>query len=114
MTELCSLIDDIFDASNLKFSRVNHDLVNTRSNLSFDVFSDICLICGLSIDSYQDEQTFIDVMLLKRRNAIAHGEDTFVSVEDLVELVDKTINLMRSFGDALENRIYLKGYKAVS
>lgn len=114
VTELCALIDDIFDAENLRFSRVNQDLVNTRSNLNMDVFSDICKICGLPVESYQDEGTFIDVMLLKRRNAIAHGEDTFIGEDDSDELVNKTIQLMRSFADALENNIYLKNYRSVA
>jgi MAE_28990/MAE_18760-like HEPN len=51
------------------------------------------------------------VFLLKRRNAIAHGEDTLVGIEDLDQLTTETIAMMRAFGDALENRVVLKNYK---
>jgi hypothetical protein len=64
------------------------------------------------IEPFADEATFIDVILLKRRNEIAHGGDTFVAIEDLDDLADKTVALMRGFGDLLENRVYLKEYMA--
>ena len=112
VAERCALVDDILSASDHRFSRVNDDLVNTRSNLSFDVFADICLVCGVPIDPFTDEATFIDVILLKRLNAIAHGEETRVGVEDLDALTNQTLGLMRGFGGALENRVYLRDYRA--
>jgi hypothetical protein len=86
--------------------------VSTRSNLSFDVFADICAVCSVSAKSFADKATFVDLVLLKRRNAIAHGEDTFVAIEDLDELTNETVAIMRAFGDALENHVYLRDYKA--
>ena len=62
--------------------------------------------------AFADKPTFIDVLLLKRRNAIAHGEDTFVEIEDLNELTSETVAMMRAFGDALENQVCLKAYKS--
>jgi hypothetical protein len=114
VAERCDLIDQVLNASDKRFSQVNEDLVNTQSNLNFGVFSDICLVCGIPVDPYNDRQTFIDVMLLKRRNAIAHGEDTFVEAKDLRLLIDTTVELMRTFGDELENRAALKTYRAVA
>jgi hypothetical protein len=110
--ERCALIDDIFSCSTRRFSRVNEDLVSTHSNLSFAVFADICLICGVATDQFKSDEIFIDVVLLKRRNAIAHGEDTFIEVNDLEELSNKTVSLIRGFGDELDNRIVLKHYRA--
>lgn len=111
LEDRCTLIDNILDSSDRKFTQANNDLVNTQSNLNFDVFGDICLICGVSIENYAAKQAFIDVFLLKRRNSIAHGEDTLISIEDLMKLVDESIELMRTFGDELENRAVLKTYK---
>jgi len=37
---------------------------------------------------------------------------SFVTVEDLDELTNETVAMMRAFGDALENHVYLKDYKA--
>jgi hypothetical protein len=111
--ERCALVDEILNASERRFSQVNEDLINTKSNLNSDVFNDICLVCGLSAEPFNDKSTFIDVMLLKRRNAIAHGEDTMVAIDDLDLITQNTIGLMRAFGDALENHVVLQSYKAV-
>lgn len=108
----CALVDEILDASSKRFSYVNTDLVNTRSNLNTEVLADICLVCGVPFSLFEERATFIDVALLKRRNAIAHGEETFVALGDADELVNTTIALMRTFGDALENQIVLQTYKA--
>ncbi|HTF63579.1 MAG TPA: MAE_28990/MAE_18760 family HEPN-like nuclease [Edaphobacter sp.] len=108
----CALVDEVLNSSDRRFSRENEDLVNTKANLSFDVFSDICLVCCVPIQAFADKATFVDVFLLKRRNAVAHGEETFVGIEDLDELTNQTVAIMRAFGDALENHVYLKGYKS--
>lgn len=112
ITERCVLVDEILNSSDRRFARVNEDLVNTKANLSFDVFTDICLVCCVPTAVFIDKATFIDVFLLKRRNAIAHGEDTFVKIEDLEQLTNETVAIMRAFGDALENHVYLKDYKS--
>ena len=112
LMERCNLVDQILGASDLRFSRVHEDLVNTRSNLNFEVFSDICLVCSISVDPFAGDRNFIDIVLLKRRNAIAHGEDTFVAIDALELLSNQTIALMRGFGDALENIVYQKEYAA--
>ena len=111
VTERCSLVEEILNSSGLRFSRVNEDLINTKANLNFEVFSDICLVCGVSSESFADRVTFIDIVLLKRRNAIAHGEETLVAVDDLDDVANGTIALMRNFGDALENHAVLQKYK---
>jgi hypothetical protein len=113
IAERCALVDKILDSSGLRFSRVNDDLINTKANMNFEVFADICLVCGVSAHPFADKSTFIDVMLLKRRNAIAHGEDTLVGLNDLDEITNDTIGLMRAFGDALENHVVLQTYKAI-
>jgi hypothetical protein len=112
ISERCALVDEILNSSDHQFARVNDDLVNTKANLSFDVFTDICLVCCVTKATFADKATFIDVFLLKRRNGIAHGEDTFVGIEDLDELTSGTVEIMRNFGDALENHVYLKDYKS--
>jgi hypothetical protein len=61
---------------------------------------------------FADRATFVDVVLLKRRNLIAHGEDTFITIDDLDELTNESITLMRTFGDALENHVYVRDYRA--
>jgi hypothetical protein len=110
VSERCALVEDILNSSEKRFGRVNNDLINTKSNLNFDVFSDICIVCGISISKFEASARFIDVMLLARRNSIAHGEDTFVAIADLEQLVVETLALIRGFGDALENSAVLEEY----
>lgn len=112
IADRCALIDEILNSSDRRFNRLNEDLINTKANLNFEVLTDLCLVCGVSIDIFSDRSTFIDVVLLKRRNAIAHGEDTLVAIDSLDEIASNTIALMRSFGDALENHAVLQNYKA--
>ena len=109
MRARCELVDAIIDSDAVRFARVNDEIVNTRANLNFDVFSDICMVCGLNADLFSDKAAFIDVVLLKRRNSIAHGEETFVALGDLNEVSNETIALMRNFGDALEKSCTLEG-----
>jgi hypothetical protein len=91
---------------------VNDDLINTKSNLNSEVLREICLVCDISYQEFIEHEAFIDAMLLKRRNAIAHGEDTFIAKDDLDEVTNTTIALMRMFGDALDNQVQLKTYMA--
>ena len=114
LAERCRLVDDILDAGSRRFTRANADLVNTKANLNFDVFTDICLICGVDATQFEGSRAFVDVVMLSRRNAVAHGEDTFVAIADLDQLADDTIALMRQFGDALENKVVLQSFKAVA
>lgn len=111
LAERCALIDEILRSSTARFSRANLDLVST-ANLNYDVFCDICLVCGLNPKELKVDPDFVDVFLLKRRNSIAHGEDTFVGAHDLDELADKTMALLRLFGNELENRVLLGQYRA--
>jgi hypothetical protein len=107
----CVLVDEILELSSKKFSRINPDLLNTRSNLNYEIFSDICLICNLPPDLLSEKQTFIDVILLKRRNSIAHGEDAFIDAKDRDDIANGTIELMRRFGDAIENLVYSNSFR---
>lgn len=111
LSERCALVDDILVSSDRRFSRAGHDLVNTRSNLTSEVFRDICLVCGIAFGQFEKEAHFIDVMLLKRRNEIAHGEDTRIGIEDLEDVTNRTLTLMRSFGNCIENRVYQREYR---
>jgi hypothetical protein len=59
-------------------------------------------------------QQFYDIQLLARRNGIAHGEDTLVGLQEMDNLAETTIGLMRQFGDLLENKIVSKNYRAAT
>ena len=108
----CKLINDILDGESGRFSYLNPDLVDTRSNLSTDVIKDICIICGVDSSHFEQNRTFLDVVLLKRRNAIAHGQQEFIKIDDIDDFVANILALMDSFRNLLENKVYTKGYAA--
>jgi len=112
LKERCKLINDILDGRSGRFSYVNPDLVDTQSNLNTDVIRDICLICGVDSSHFEENRTFIDVLLLKRRNAIAHGQQEYIRTDEIDDLVGNVLALMAFFRNLLENKVYMKAYAA--
>ncbi|MCU9953759.1 MULTISPECIES: MAE_28990/MAE_18760 family HEPN-like nuclease [Burkholderia] len=112
LTERCALVDDILGSRDKGFRFVNKDLINTGSNLKFSVLQDICAVCGLSWEKFSEEEDFIDRILLKRRNAIAHGDEAEVAIGEVEDIIQRTVGLMRHFKNELENAIYSKFYLA--
>lgn len=112
LKERCTLVNDILDGGNGTFSYVNPDLVDTRSNLNTDVVSNICMICGVDSSYFEQNRSFLDLLLLKRRNAIAHGQQEYIHVEGIDEFVATVLALMGTFRTLLENKVYTKAYAA--
>lgn len=112
ITERGDIVDAILSAGISRYSSVNDDLINTRSNLNSEVAAEICKVCGLRTDLFMGQETFIDVVMLKRRNSIAHGEDTLIDISELDGLTDNAIALMRTFSNELQSSAYLGAYRA--
>lgn len=108
----CELVNEILEGTGKRFSYVHPDLIDTRSNLSTDVVKDICRICGVDATHFDDNRTFIDVILLKRRNAIAHGQVEWIRADEIDDLVTRILALMAYFRTLLENKVYTKAYSA--
>jgi hypothetical protein len=108
----CKLINDILDGTGGRFSYLNPELIDTKSNLSTDVIKDICIICGVESVHFEQYRTFLDVLLLKRRNAIAHGQQEYIQTDEVDDFVATLLALMGSFRNLLENKVYTKGYAA--
>ena len=109
--ERCKLINDILDGGSGRFSYLNPDLVDTI-NLNTDVMNDICIICGVDSGHFEQNRTFLDVLLLKRRNAIAHGQQEYIQTDEIDDFVANILALMASFRNLLENKVYTKAYAA--
>lgn len=69
-----------------------------------------CERCGVDHSDFEDDEIFVDRVLLKRRNAIAHGEDEMISVDEMDQLVYRVLSLMSRFSNLLENVIYQKSF----
>ena len=108
----CELVNNILDGTGGRFLYMNPDLVDTRSNLNTDVIKGICTICGVDSSHFDQSRIFIDVILLKRRNAIAHGQQEFIQADEIDGLVANILALMDFFRNLLENKVYTKAYAA--
>lgn len=108
----CKLINDILDGNGSRFSYLNPELIDTKSNLNTDVVKDICIICGVDPSHFEQQRTFLDLLILKRRNAIAHGQQEFIDASEVDALVSNILSLMSHFRNLLENKAYLKTYAA--
>jgi RiboL-PSP-HEPN len=108
----CQLINELLDGTGGRFSYINPDLIDTRSNLNADVIKDICVICAVDGSHFESRRSFIDFMIVKRRNAIAHGQQELIIESGIDDLVTETLALVDHFRTLLENKVYKKGYLA--
>jgi hypothetical protein len=108
----CKLVNDILDGATGRFGFLNPTLIDTKSNLSTDTIKDICVICAVDSAYFESKRPFIDVIVLKRRNAIAHGQQEFIQESDIDPLVGETLALMMHFRTLLENKVYTRAYRA--
>lgn len=85
--------------------------VNTESNLTSTVFSNIAQSIDIAVDQYETKFNLIDESLVRRRNSIAHGEYLDLKPDQFVELVDEVLMVMRWYKTDLENAASQASYK---
>jgi hypothetical protein len=87
-----------------------HDRISARSNLNSSVLKEICHLTGVDYASYANYSEFLDKDLLEKRNHIAHGKSIPLNLEEINNLRDQVLSLMRMFKDDIENNVVLKSY----
>ncbi len=108
----CKLVNDILDGMTGTFKYVNPSLIDTKSNLNTDIIREICLICSVDSLHFETKRVFLDQFILKRRNAIAHGQNEFIQETGVDDLIAEILGLMQHFRSLLENKVYQKQYAA--
>jgi hypothetical protein len=100
-------------------------IIDTKSNLSFDVFKELLMSLGIGVNDFELKKPFIEDRLVKVRHRIVHGEYvSFVSgtsVSDKViqdikdefnEVYFEILSLMNNYKekilDSVMNKSYLK------
>jgi MAE_28990/MAE_18760-like HEPN len=76
------------------------------------MIKEICLICSVDSSHFETKRVFLDQFILKRRNAIAHGQQEFIQEAGMDDLVADILALMQYFRTLLENKVYQKQYIA--
>jgi hypothetical protein len=69
-------------------------MVDTRSNLRFDVLCEILSSAGLSIDGFSMKSNFINRSLCDVRNSIAHGRGLFPTLDEIETMHGEVLEMM--------------------
>lgn len=85
-------------------------IIQTKSNLYFEVFEDILTKIGVDKSRYETKAHKVDA-LVRLRNSVAHGERPTISAEDAIEYVRIVRELIDSFKTDLINLIAEEKYK---
>lgn len=85
--------------------------INTESNLTSKVFSNIAVSLDINIASYASRFNLIDESLVHRRNKIAHGEFLDIGGKEFGELLDAVLQIMREYKTDLQNAASTEAYK---
>ncbi|MEJ5143267.1 MULTISPECIES: MAE_28990/MAE_18760 family HEPN-like nuclease [Acetobacteraceae] len=85
--------------------------INTESNLTSKVFSNIAKSLNMPIGNYTTKFNLIDESLVKRRNAIAHGEYLDIDQREFENLSDEIIKILREYKTDLLNSASQETYK---
>lgn len=94
------------------------------ANLKYDIFEDVCIMIGVSIDYFHDRyrrggfdtdiKQVIDDGLVKRRNSIAHGDYLDVDEKEYKYLYDIIVNgLLYNFKEAIYISAQNKSYRRI-
>ena len=87
------------------------DIIDTESNLNFEVFSKILRLLDISSTPFSTKGNMIDEKILGRRNPIAHGERRKVNAEEFnnseSEVRDLIVQFEMHLLDCIENAAYM-------
>jgi len=90
------------------------NIISSDSNLSSKVLKEIVDRLGFDYSEYSTKEKLIDEKLLKFRNSVAHGEqiDYQITVDEVMALRKKIIDLMEFFTKQIDGAVTTKAYKA--
>jgi MAE_28990/MAE_18760-like HEPN len=88
-------------------------IIQTKSNLKFWVFRDICILIGIDYRNYQLKEKAIDNLLVNPRNEIAHGKYLTVDYDGYIAIYDIVLQMMRDIQNDILNAATLEKYKRI-
>lgn len=108
------VINSIRNECNERINIQIENVIRTESNLSSEILKNILFIIGLDPNLYELKNHLIDTKLLKIRNEIAHGEETYVDLTDYELLITEIFDVLSDFKNRLENIVLTKAFLAVN
>ena len=100
--------DELQKVSEKRFSRVPKELIVSGSNLNSERIRNLCILCDVPSAFMDGQEDFLDIVVLKRRNEIAHGEWASIELIEINEISDGILKLMAGFRNEIENSIVLE------
>lgn len=86
--------------------------IDTKSNLSFNVFKDICFLLGIDLAAYSISSRMID-SLVDKRNHIAHGKYSIIDTVEFDSLYNTMVDLITRFKNDLYDAAQTEQYKRI-
>lgn len=86
------------------------NVIKAEDNLSSNVLKRIMVQLGLDHSQFTTKSMMIDSIILKHRNAIAHGEKGEVDIDILREIGTQVIGMIALFRDLIENAVITKAH----
>lgn len=109
--ECINLIDEILNSGQKACKIYDKDVIETKSNLKFNVLRDILLSLGLDESHFAANENFIDKKLVEPRNDIAHGTYRDITYDDFNIVYQNIIPLMEYYKTMIENNVTQGAYK---
>jgi hypothetical protein len=100
------------ESMNFKINTSN--IVDTKSNLNFELAERLILVAGLPVSFLSSSQKFINETLLKKRNHIAHGRRESVDRQDFDKICEKVIEIISQLKDEIQNAVDKQQYVKTS
>ncbi|MFZ1519166.1 MAG: MAE_28990/MAE_18760 family HEPN-like nuclease [Ignavibacteriaceae bacterium] len=104
------IIQAIRSECNERANIPTENVIRTESNLSSEILRNILVTIGLESDLYELKNQLIDSKLIKIRNEIAHGEETYIDLSDYELLHTEIFNILSDFKNRLENMVITRSF----
>jgi len=86
-------------------------VIDTGSNLNSQYLKRICLQIGIEYNHFETKEKFIDSIILKTRNEIAHGSRHRLDEGQFISIADVVIELCSTFKNQIENSAVTGSFK---
>ena len=113
VTDRTQAIQYILDHLELEADLPTKNIINTKSNLNYSVFSDICNLLCIEEKDFILKKEVID-SLVQCRNNIAHGNYLLVTYKDFLNFYNDTIGLLEQLRTSLQNATALDNHMRVN
>ncbi|WP_300668110.1 MAE_28990/MAE_18760 family HEPN-like nuclease [Desulfoluna sp.] len=84
--------------------------ISTESNLTSTVLKEILWCIDIDYSLFEAKEKFIDMVLVNKRNTIAHGEDLIIDVAEYIEMRTVVVGMMSLLKTEIENNAVLESY----